>query len=235
MKKALTIVLSVLMLVFCVSCSDKEANSVEKSDALIDYITVYSSDGQLEGYLEYEYDNDGKLITNGMQDNNHAWIWFYVNEYDQDGHKTKMIQYDERGKELVTFSYETDEKGNVIKEAISYSDDSLMEQSSTFEYDGDKLYKVTHQDNSYYTYEYDKNGNQVKEFYYTADGELVRTYQSKYDKNGNLIKTSFIDGDGTTGSYSTYEYNNKGETTFSYDYDENGSLINKMEYHYLEK
>lgn len=235
MKKVLIIALSLMMLVFCASCADKEANTVEKSDALIDYITVYTPEGQVEGYLEFEYDNNGNLTTNGMQDVNHAWIWFYVNEYDQDGNKTKMSQYDDRGNVLVTFSYENDDKGNAVKEITSYSDDSLMEQSKTMEYDDDRLTKVIHGDNSYYSYEYDKKGNQLKELYYTAGGELVRTYENIYDKNGNLVKTAFVSADGTIESYSTYEYNSKGETTFSYDYDENGKLINKSEYHYITK
>ena len=236
MKRTAFIIMAVLSLVLLASCSgDKAATAQNKSDAPIDYITVYAADGNLEGYLEFEYDSNGNETTYGMQDTNHAWIWFYVNTYDENGNKTEMAQYDASGNKLISFLYENNDDGKPISQRTIYSDENLMEQSCVYEYEGEKLAKVTHNDGTYYIYEYDKNGNQTSEKYFTSDGTLVRTFKSDYDKNGNNTKTSFVYEDGSIESYSTYEFNNKGEITFGYDYDKNGDLINKMEYHYMEK
>ena len=85
MKKILLIVLSCLMLTFCVSCGNKEQNGFEKSDALVDYITVYTADGNLEGYMDFEYDDDGKETKYGFKTPDNNWNWYFLYTYDENG------------------------------------------------------------------------------------------------------------------------------------------------------
>ena len=56
-------------------------------------------------------------------------------------------------------------------------------------------------------FEYDDQGNQVKQSYYTPDDVLTRYEVLDYDPNGNCIGSSEYDADGLmTGSYTVYQY-----------------------------
>ena len=59
-------------------------------------------------------------------------------------------------------------------------------------------------DGSYWIYEYDENGNKIKEIYYSADGTITTHMAYEYDANGNVIKSTIFNTDGTIISETDY-------------------------------
>lgn len=108
------------------------------------------------------------------------------------------------------------------------------------EYQYDKLNrvtKVTYEDGSYVTYEYDANGNIVntKNFKVKkdedpsddkpsddkpSDGKPAKEVSRETNDKGKTTKITYDDG-----SYATYEYDDKGTLVKEVDYDSGGTVV----------
>ena len=108
------------------------------------------------------------------------------------------------------------------------------------EYQYDKLNrvtKVTYEDGSYVTYEYDANGNIVntKNFEVKrdedpsddkpsddkpSDGKPAKEVSRETNDKGKTTKITYDDG-----SYATYEYDDKGTLVKEVDYDSGGTVV----------
>lgn len=176
-----------------------EGNSVVK-DEEIEYrkrqIDVYDSEDVLCAVFTYEYDIKGNLIVEDQK------------KITDNGGMNRSIEY------------EYDENGNCT--AIrNYSKDYNTEMVTTYGYDAEnrrkKKTEITPNSSSYSIFEYDNNGDVVKESAY-IDDELSFWDEYVYDEDHNVLKSDF------------YFPNDEGEfrvltiTYYSYD---NGNLIKK--------
>lgn len=167
----------------------------------------------------------------------------------------ESTEYTDDKKTSVT-TYEYDKYGNETSGyRISYLDDKEEEESYTFErsYDeaGNIIVEKGYHDgvfNYHYGYEYDENGNKVKEISYKKDGMISSYYIYKYDDKNNLIEYIVYKGNGTLVSTIRYTYDGNGNKKVkehrttgealggagysweNYEYDENGNLIHILEH-----
>ena len=216
------------------------------------------------GEREYfEYDDFGNLIKST-----------YIQYWGENDHG----EYEEK---LVTeYKYE---KGNCLEKIdtkiitdTSNNDQEIWDWEQlvmTYSYDSDGnpissegAFKHSEDDDdpsiSYYSYQYDENGNLTVESWYSQyDYDFAQTYtngylipQEKhymYDSNNNRIKEEFFDS-GELRWYRDYIYNEKNEMIkeseyqydntealspklvheYTYDYDEYGNVIHKLLYNY---
>ena len=176
-------------------------------------IKAFTNEGDV---TDYTYDDEGRLLSQISGCNKTVF------EYDSEGNCTKIVQTYNVGEDdersiVVTQQY--DRKGNLIRKQIT--------QSSGYTY--------------YSEYEYDENGNRIKEATYYPRNEYV-IFSWKYDNNGNKTEHHRDDEDGRNYSY-FYEYDGKGnciEETYisypenhtniiTYEYDGYGNLIKRRE------
>lgn len=156
----------------------------------------------------YEYDKNNNMIKKTSK-SGYSLAW----EYDDRGNKIKhtnlntgfayLFEYDDRDNCIkhtalpsgATTYFEYDDQNNKIK---SKSDDEGFVVERTFDSYGNILtYKSNKYKNSY-TYEYDVNGNLLKQFSIVQN---IIVGQWEYDDRGNQIK--FFNGDKV---YWTREY-----------------------------
>ena len=166
---------------------------------------------------------------------------------ESDSKKTlkSMITYLSDGS--IWREYKYDEYGNITKEYFS-GDFTYYEYEN--EYDDGKLTKVKYRnpesgDSGYSIYEYDDNGNEKKNTYYSDDGSKGYTYIYEYNTDGNMTKETIEDSDGSIIEYRLYEYDANGNITkktnyylqhntstrcTTYKYDSNGNVTERKIY-----
>ena len=137
----------------------------------------------------------------------------------------------EKSSDSSTEKFTYDDKGNLIG-SVEYS----ITKSFVYEYDSNGN-KIKENDTSY---EYDANGNMVvmryKDF---LDREAKTVYE--YDASGNQIKEIQYSGDGTVEQENYYEYDANGNkikmwndfSNSTYEYDANGNMIKEIWADYL--
>ena len=55
-------------------------------------------------------------------------------------------------------------------------------------------------------YEYDANGNRVRETDYNSDGNVIYRYDSEYDANWNRVRLTWYNADGSAEGWVEYEW-----------------------------
>lgn len=231
-------------------------------------LSVYSElNGELGYEKSYEYKN-GMMAKETMvcaADSNIGFHGYGMKngdvctaeyEYDEEQNLTEIrIWNNNDGKQIHTYSYEYDHRGNRIKE----TSDSVYPQGihATFNYEYDERGNQTKMEwyegghsgiysTSYY--EYDENDELIRSgFKYHESGiKSDLTYVNEYDDECRLVKQCTTS---STGSYSetTYKYDEKGNVVekkesysngtlvyqYHYGYDESGNLVKEI-YHYGE-
>ena len=186
------------------------------SNGLLYKEIVYQNSDDLIGYYTYEYDEKGNLLKK--------------THYDSDDNPTltEAFEYDSYGNRISP-GYEIDKNGNVIKRP-SYDPltESYGDTIMTYTYDeaGNLIRYATISSNDgsslgYTDYEYDSNGNLIKESRYDADGSLKSTKDYEYDSAGRLIKDIEYKTDGSLIEKNTKDYDKAGniikETTYGPD------------------
>jgi len=142
----------------------------------------------------YEYDDKGNLITETYRTSSYDWITRY--EYDENNFLIRIINPD-----AGTIQLEYDANGNIIKRIGG--DGGITEY--TYDSCGRMLSDIG--ENYAVTYQYDAQGNCIKETITYDSGSTVITRQ--YDEKGNLIRCQRDYSSGL--SYcSEIEYNEKG-------------------------
>ena len=185
--------------------------------------TEYRSDGTINMWYEYEYDQNGILKTRTSykpdgtihkQSEYNAGELIRTMDYSTD--RTLCFQYD----------YEYDEKGNMTK-LTAYNDDGTISYISE--------------------YEYNENGNRTKSVSYNADGTMTSQTVSEYNSDGKMSKNTSYNADVTINLLSEFEYdesknntkstiyqNDNGKTRIlqcsTYEYDEDGNMLKKIVY-----
>ena len=110
-------------------------------------------------------------------------------KYSEDGKMTED-QYDSNTHPYSGYQYEYDQKGNVIKKREYY--DGILQSTVIYEYQGSELSRVYSEDPQGDRI-YDcsiKNGVIAEKVVYASDGDY--SYQYEYDANGNLVKEEML-------------------------------------------
>lgn len=184
-----------------------DAALLEREQAVRDRIKVvketwYSPDDCVDGWIEYEYDVNGNLLSAINCDSDGLGYGGSSYEYNAFGNVVRWysLLHTSNGE------YVYDANGNRIKE-IRYDEDRV---------------------DSWTEYEYDANGNQIKEISYYSDGSVSGWHEYEYDANGDLTKDAdyfippYYNSDGSAGEWVVYEYE------YEYVYDANGNLIEEV-------
>ena len=132
---------------------------------------TYAEDGTLRSWSEPEYNDQGKQVkdTTYKADGSIESMYEYV--YDDQG---QMVEY------ISTYYYESGRK-------TVYVSDGNYDIKSRTEYDGSG--KITGYVS--YEYEYDSNGNKLKQYIYDKNGDLESWTEYFYDADGNYLDSEW--------------------------------------------
>lgn len=179
----------------------------EKSEEKQIKRTVYSDDGKVKGFIEY--DADGRVIKDSTRKRN----YLYTYEYDDSGRLTKrsafffvnndcednpreytLIEYTENGRKESRYCRYNAEKGvaEALFDVTEYYVGRNVERLEAITYYSYKDNKI----NTYSKAEYNVDGKKIKETAYDADGKIIGYATYKYNKNGILINDSRYKADG---------------------------------------
>lgn len=173
--------------------------------------------GSIE-FINYEYNETGKLILRKSIDEDNECEWEEFFEYDNDnliseirkdyGKKVfeRKIKYDEAGNVLEIIKQENNEypikqvfdydnKGNEIKNLI-YNHKNILVSKSLFEYDEkSQVIKIEEQDVSKHNtsiLNYDAAGNQVMQEDLDIEGNLIQRVVREYNENNEKLSSEII-------------------------------------------
>lgn len=112
-----------------------------------------------------------------------------------------------------------------------YYDDGTLQVSYEYDEDGN-LVKESHYDEDgalQEAYEYNRNGLLTKINYYNPDGTFWKV--EEYDENGYLVRQNFYDPDGVFDFYWISEYDENGNAVLKKEYDADGEFT----YYYINE
>ena len=107
-----------------------------------------------------------------------------------EGGKMTEDQYDSNTNPYSGYQYEYDQKGNLVEKREYY--DGILQSTVIYEYQGSKLFRAYCEDpqgNHIYDYRVE-NGVIIEKVGYSSDGSF--SYRYEYDANGNLVKESML-------------------------------------------
>ena len=170
-------------------------------------LSGYDENGALEWYHLYTYDAQGRRAS--------------ATSYDAAGNQTNHVdcEYDENGNALVSFAYVTSSDSNPVG--------SLIRSENTYNADGLLTKKVeTYSDGRmrYDTYQYDQNGNCIREDNYGGGGNLTGYRLYEYNAAGLKSKWIYYDSEGKMTGYDTFSYNDAGKLIEQRSYSNDGKL-----------
>ncbi len=234
------------------SAEEKEVKTVEKTveTKIIDVFLVTSeilssSDGSIDGYKEYKYDQDGKLLEkieydsekkklNRMENNYNGILsvktsWFrgendesgaYIEREFSGDNPVKEISFDIKGVIQSISNYEYDNDGNLLKWTVSSSSNVPMmiteyKYSNGFKTSASFLTPLGVSE-GFIEYLWD-NGKLKTEKTLNSKNEIERSIEFEYE-NGNLVKE-------------IHYKKTRIDHTVEYELDENGSPLNKKYYY----
>ena len=171
--------------------AEMESGNIKDSSGNIRRMSRYDGSGVLQWYHEFTYSADGKQAS--------------VTHRDAEGNQLGHIDfvYDENGNPLVSYSQYI-EDGRLIKTEIEYDDSGRVSKETHY-------FDEENNDWDCITFQYDANGNIIREDVYQSDGTLSVYDLFEYDSNGNPAKISYYGPDGDLWYYYTYEYNSDGK------------------------
>lgn len=145
---------------------------------------------------EYEYDEYGRDLTMtriNPHDESELLMWGY--EYDEMG---KIVRTYDKCDEV---RYEYDGEGRPIRQIRSNGD------TVTLEYDENgNIIRVENADGTVLTREYDAHGNLLRVDYSLSDGTVLFTRVYEYNEQGDCIKNEKYEPDGHLRETSLYQY-----------------------------
>ena len=178
----------------------------------------YISEGFNGGFTSDEYDEEGKMIYGILQTPGGD---VYSSEYEYDEHNNLIQVLTYLNNEFISSeAYEYDSQGNRIS--------STSQSTGSF-----ALFDYDHK----YDNEYDSFGNLVKVKSYTYSGEdlvdsSVEAYE--YDQDGNRIKETRFDSTGHMTGYLERRYDEYGNLMREDSYDQVGGILHSDEYTYVK-
>lgn len=139
----------------------------------------HKTDGNVEYYIDYEYDEKGKQTRHIYHNYNNGDVGYYYvdSEYDEKGNNTRDITYSADGNVEHYIDYEYDENGNMTREIYRDKDGSVR--------------------TSYWDYVYDNNGKETRRICRKADGNVHGYLDTEYDNNGKQTRMIGRKADGS--------------------------------------
>lgn len=128
--------------------------------------------------------------------------------YDPNGFLTKRVEYDEEGTVQYIYIYDYDAKGQVVEM---------------------KVEEVAAKDRRTYSYEYDNQGNRIKELTYNYDDTLIAKKYTEYAPDGRILSEEAEDLDNY--KKTVYEYDGDNLVKISV-YAKDESLVSWSELQY---
>lgn len=182
----------------------------------------YNEDGKMTKLISYDGEGNKKLyeeyVTLKVKHNGYEGISAVIKthetyndgklehrteyEYDENGNRTKISEYDGEGK-LIEYT------------ETKYDGERILSESR---YDGNgKLIRRTED-------EYDENGKKLKSSVYNNGGlEGYKSYH--YNESGRLIKVTACDAYNRIVNYYEIEYTDENGNGKTHEYDKNGNLL----------
>lgn len=182
----------------------------------------YNEDGRMTKLISYDGEGNKKLyeeyVTLKVKHNGYEGISAVIKthetyndgklehrteyEYDENGNRTKISEYDGEGK-LIEYT------------ETKYDGERILSESR---YDGNgKLIRRTED-------EYDENGKKLKSSVYNNGGlEGYKSYH--YNESGRLIKVTACDAYNRIVNYYEIEYTDENGNGKTHEYDKNGNLL----------
>ncbi|MTI62189.1 MAG: hypothetical protein FH762_19765 [Firmicutes bacterium] len=180
----------------------------------------YNSNGEKVEWISFEYHRNGNMKCRKRDT---IGGFKKTTEYNRDGKWTKVVSYFpyNGSKKIEIAKYDRD--GNWINYSIKKYNNKGKVTSvriTNKEYDNKgnmirHICKLNGELFSKYDFEYDKNGNLIKEIKYYKTGKIEWIREYRYDERGNMIYRIEKRGDGSV--YNKVEIN--------YTYDKNNNLI----------
>lgn len=197
-------------------------------------ILEYNPDGSKA--VQYLYDETGELFEWGKYNYENGIIsseeHYYENglkkwgiAYYSDGSENVYAAYDRHGQMTEVYIAGYDIAEGSLYSKIYYEPRGLTIDSSMDSVleNGVKWWKI---------YEYDQNGNQVKETSYNTDGSVSSWQEYYYDEDNNEVGYAAFYEDGTLNVYGESVYDENGNRTSTAEYDSYGNLNWRKEYAY---
>lgn len=210
MKKLISLILSLTLLLSFTSCSKTEATWKEQYDLGLKYVK------------EARYDEAVLAFTKALEiDPKQAPVYIALAEvYIQQGDYTAARS---------TLDKAVTEIGQT--EELTQAKDKLDKQQNELEPTPDNTEGVVrteredYDDGSYVIMDFDASGNMIRDRRYNADGTLSHYNTYTYDTSGNRIRSDLYNADGTLDSYWIYTYDENGSLIREDLYDADGNLI----------
>ncbi len=262
MKKALSIILCVFLLLALPACT---SNSADESDSTSAERTSESTSEESSGTVqtkklvskqinkndtgkvtqtsEYEYDSKGRVsVVKNVFDNGTNYIY---TGYDENGYESESITKDEKGITLSHHQFERDEYGYMHKWRV-LDVNGKIKNENVYDVERDeqgRMLKVYANGELSHWYSYDEAGNATERMantdsynIYDKDGKTLESgsadYKMVYTYENGLVKE--INSQNSETVYkSVFEYN--GELLLSQTNYENGEITLKYLYEYDEE
>lgn len=185
------------------SCSEETKYKYDFSDENCSYMYsgsqkyVYGKDGKLlkqfsNGELAYLYKYNSKgQETAKIEYNEGKWACKNLTTYDGNI-RTTLVVHNEEGKEIKKqeIKEKLDKKGNVIEKTEYYYNNGIKEKQFKIVYKSNRKFSTSYFYNDgtirqKVVTEYDSHGENIKENFYSDDGEFSTETRREYDKYGN--------------------------------------------------
>ena len=229
MKKLISLILSLTLLLSFTSCSKAEATWKEQYDLGLKYAK------------EARYDEAVLAFTKALEiDPKQAPVYIalaevYVHQGDYTAARStldKAVTEIGQTEELTQAKDKLDKQQNSQNNSHQAATPDNMEGVVRTE-------REDYDDGSYVIMGFDAGGNIICQYNYTADGTLDHFWVCDYDDNGNMIRDNCYNAHGTLSHYNIYTYDASGnrlrsdlydadgnlDSYWIYTYDDNGSLI----------
>ena len=206
MKRATLYTLSIMFVMLMTSCKkDKVAanQQPETGDQLLTRVirtTILSSDVSLDQVIKYEYNEAGKLISEGnktyVRDDQQRIVRIF-NSNAAEGRPETMVYYSEVDPAQVSYTFSPlDAIGATDSVVYLHTNGRLTKTMSYIHYSATTTCSEHTSLEKYNTYRYDEQGNLSKANFYSIDpktGDIIRCgqfYFKDYYKTANPLYTS---------------------------------------------
>ncbi len=164
----------------------------------ISSIKETGSDGSIRSVEEREYYNKKEIekedIKKTTRDNYNAFGEYtgkILSEYDGNGNMIKQTWVNSDGMVQKSNEYEYDSNGNNIKTSgLNNQNEKTTYSVRTYNSNNQKTSEISYdtdgKEGDKWTYEYDKNGNMIRQTYISS--YLITSTEYEYDGNGNLVR-----------------------------------------------
>lgn len=153
-------------------------------DGLLRIGSEYEGDGNLVS--ETAYNSEGNEVRKTYYRRDGTVYW--VNEYDDAGHQTREIDYDEQENIVNRREYEYDAAGNLIGK-VDYDYEGDIEDVWEYTYDeAGNLLQNIHNGSVTTENEYNNAGNMYRSLDYDYEGNIEDEWEYTYDEDGHLLK-----------------------------------------------